>query len=94
MSKPNLSVRQTIETLVELSRESSDMIVWALAELLDRLAKVCKASLLTKLFWLTHVRIENAFEYRSSPIAALYRESAVHYRGLSLESELCLCSSR
>ena len=36
------SVRQTIETLVELARESSDMIVWALTELLDRLAKVGK----------------------------------------------------
>jgi len=37
----DLSMRQTIETLVSLSRDSLDMIVWALTELLDRLAKVC-----------------------------------------------------
>ena len=33
--------QQVIETLVELSRDSLDMIAWALSELLDRLAKVC-----------------------------------------------------
>jgi hypothetical protein len=32
--------QQAIETLVELSRDSLDMIAWALSELLDRLAKV------------------------------------------------------
>ncbi|KAF8967414.1 hypothetical protein BDZ97DRAFT_1916707 [Flammula alnicola] len=31
--------QQAIETLVELSRDSLDMIAWALSELLDRLAK-------------------------------------------------------
>lgn len=31
---------QAVETLVELSKDSLDMIAWALSELLDRLAKV------------------------------------------------------
>jgi neurofibromin 1 len=42
----DLSMRQTIETLVSLSRDSLDMIVWALTELLDRLAKVCNVQYL------------------------------------------------
>lgn len=34
------SMQQAVETLVELSKDSLDMIAWALTELLDRLAKV------------------------------------------------------
>lgn len=36
----DISTRQAIEMLVELSVDSLDMIAWALSELLDRLAKV------------------------------------------------------
>jgi len=38
-------MQQAIETLVELSKDSLDMIAWALTELLDRLAKVCSGGL-------------------------------------------------
>ena len=36
-------MQQAVETLVELSKDSLDMIAWALTELLDRLAKVRRA---------------------------------------------------
>jgi hypothetical protein len=35
------ATQQAIETLVELSHDSLDIIAWALSELLERLAKVC-----------------------------------------------------
>ena len=38
----DISTRQAIEMLVELSVDSLDMIAWALSELLDRLAKVSR----------------------------------------------------
>ncbi len=57
----NLSMRQTIETLVELSRDSLDMIVWALTELLDRLAKVCDIQCLAGI-------VNNLFFASSKPI--------------------------
>lgn len=34
------ALQQAIETLVDLSRESVDVIAWAIAELLDKFAKV------------------------------------------------------
>ena len=34
------ALQQAIETLVELSHESADVITWAIAELLDKFAKV------------------------------------------------------
>jgi len=57
----DLSMRQTIETLVSLSRDSLDMIVWALTELLDRLAKVCDVQCLAGI-------ANNLFYARSKPI--------------------------
>ena len=38
----DMPTRQAIETLVELSVDSLDMIAWTLSELLDRLAKVSR----------------------------------------------------
>jgi neurofibromin 1 len=36
------ATQQAIETLVDLSHDSLDIIAWALSELLERLAKVSK----------------------------------------------------
>jgi neurofibromin 1 len=35
------ALQQAIETLVDLSHDSADFIAWAIAELLDKFAKVC-----------------------------------------------------
>jgi hypothetical protein len=44
------ALQQAIETLIDLSHESADIIVWAIAELLDKFAKVRSGRILLTRF--------------------------------------------
>ena len=96
----DMPTQRAIETLVELSADSLDMIAWTLSELLDRLAKVNCTTLNQK-----QTRNRTSFPpanrsaywshyYRGPSVAASYFESALHYNGFSLDSTFLIQFSR
>ena len=89
----DIPTQRAIESLVELSVDSLDMIAWTLSELLDRLAKVSTLNQ-TKKNLMEHPPANRSaywsHYYRGPSIAASYFESALHYNVFTLDSTFLL----
>jgi hypothetical protein len=88
----DIPTQRAIESLVELSVDSLDVIAWTLSELLDRLAKVSCTTLNLQnkpsciIFLSANRSAYRTHYYRGPSIAASYFESALHYISFTLDS--------